>query len=102
MKINEITTKEMYKKINVEDLILVKKEESNVMTEAVFLCIRCDYKTHVKQEYPYTKQTPFECQNDVCGRKGPFKLLPEESVWKKIIHIEGYQVVDQENNGTEE
>ncbi len=46
-----------------------------------FRCIRCGDITYTpQQDERYIE--PFECQNDACGRKGAFKLIPEESEYE--------------------
>lgn len=48
-------------------------------------CQRCDHINYVPPENGKLVE-PFECENDVCGRKGPFKpLFPKElikPIWK--------------------
>jgi len=51
-------------------------------------CKRCNHTTHIPL-YDGKFMEPFECENDVCGRKGPFKpLFPKElikPIWKLPI-----------------
>lgn len=48
-------------------------------------CKRCDHTTYIPIDNGKIVE-PFECDNDVCGRKGPFKsLFPKElikPIWK--------------------
>lgn len=45
---------------------------------AAFKCQRCGHVTFVPQAEGMFIE-PFECESDVCGRKGPFKLLFDQS-----------------------
>jgi hypothetical protein len=51
-----------------------------------FKCLRCGSEDNFVPQSPGKFAEPFECQNDACGRKGPFKpLFPVElvkPVWK--------------------
>lgn len=55
-------------------------------------CLRCDFITYMPQD-PQNHDIfaePWECENEVCGRKGPFRLIPEKSTWvnKRKIRIQ--------------
>jgi replicative DNA helicase Mcm len=77
---------------HIEQLIMVSgiltraSEVKPKIVEAVFVCQRCGEVMPVKQ--PDTKiNQPSECYNPSCRRKGPFKLIIEESKfidWQKI------------------
>jgi len=45
---------------------------------AAFKCMRCEHVTYLPQEGNRFVE-PYECENEVCGRRGPFKLLSEMS-----------------------
>ncbi|MCE8424361.1 MAG: minichromosome maintenance protein MCM [Candidatus Methanoperedens sp.] len=64
--------------IAVAGLIRKATEVRPKILNAAFKCKRCDHVTFMPQgEGKFVE--PFECENDVCGRKGPFKLIHEES-----------------------
>lgn len=47
---------------------------------AAFECMRCGYTTYIIQaDNKYNE--PIECEGELCGRKGPFKLLHKESTF---------------------
>lgn len=46
--------------------------------EGAFRCVRCGDMTRLPQP-DERYQEPFECSNDSCGRRGPFKHIQEES-----------------------
>jgi len=54
---------------------------------AAYRCLYCEYITRVPQDDEKIIE-PLECENDICGRKGPFKLLLNKSEfvdYQKII-----------------
>ncbi len=53
-----------------------------------FKCQRCEQISLVQQSDNGKFIEPFECENDVCGRKGNFKLKHEESTWVDEQKIE--------------
>lgn len=67
------------KLIEVEGRIMSQSKVRPRFIRAAFKCRRCDAITYIDQNAGKWAE-PFECDNDVCGRKGPFELRPEESV----------------------
>lgn len=72
---------------NISRLVAVEGRLNKVgpvrskLIEGAFKCQRCGHVTRIAQpDERYIE--PFECGSDDCGRKGPFKLIPEELVWK--------------------
>lgn len=63
--------------IAVTGLVRKATEVRPRIVNAAFKCARCEDITYLPQEEHYVE--PFECDNEVCGRKGPFKLVREES-----------------------
>lgn len=49
---------------------------------AAYQCMRCGHVTKVEQlKYTDMRQEPYSgCENDTCGKKGPYKISEEESV----------------------
>ncbi|VVB96423.1 Minichromosome maintenance protein MCM [uncultured archaeon] len=80
LKVEEVNRIEYVKKlIEVEGRVVSQSEVRPAYRVAAFKCRRCEARTFIKQIPGYGLTEPFECDNDVCGRKGPFDLLPEES-----------------------
>jgi replicative DNA helicase Mcm len=76
--IRELRAEHIGKLILVSGMIRKATEVRPELMVAAFQCQRCAETTRVVQEEgKYTE--PFECGNDVCSRKGPFKLLQAES-----------------------
>lgn len=89
MTIRDIRNNDLNKYISITGVILRKTDVKFQIIEAVFKCKRCDYETHTIQP-PDKFVEPFECENEVCGRKGPFELLQTKSIWadKRKIRIQ--------------
>ncbi len=51
------------------------------LLSGAFKCRRCGYTSIISQSDNGKYTEPFECENDVCGRKGTFDLVKEESTW---------------------
>lgn len=72
--------------VAIDGIITRASEVKPQLIEAVFECQRCREKIVVLQEEgKYTP--PIQCTNPTCRRKGPFKLIVEESKfidWQKI------------------
>lgn len=78
LPIHKIGMEQANKLISIEGRITRIAPKYQKLVEGAFKCQRCGHVTPVSQEEgKYTE--PFECENDVCGRKGPFKLIHEES-----------------------
>jgi len=60
-------------------------------TITAFQCVRCEHITYVTQSFDSKLVQPEECENEVCGRNGPFRLLSQpETVFvdTQIITLE--------------
>lgn len=78
VQIRELRSDHINKFIAVTGLIRKATEVRPKIINAAFKCQRCGGTTFMPQgEGKFVE--PFECENDVCGRKGPFKLVHEES-----------------------
>jgi replicative DNA helicase Mcm len=78
IQIRELRSSNINKFIAVAGLIRKATEVRPKIINAAFKCQRCGDITFMPQaEGKFIE--PFECQSDACGRKGPFKLLHEQS-----------------------
>lgn len=78
IQIRELRSSNINKFIAVAGLIRKATEVRPKIVNAAFKCQRCGDVTFMPQaEGKFVE--PFECQSDACGRKGPFKLLHEQS-----------------------
>jgi replicative DNA helicase Mcm len=60
-------------------------------TITAFQCMRCEHITYVTQSFDSKLVEPKECESEVCGRNGPFRLLAQpETVFvnTQIITLE--------------
>ncbi len=78
IQIRELRSANINKFIAISGLIRKATEVRPKIINAAFKCQRCEHVTFVPQgEGKFVE--PYECENDVCGRKGPFKIVHEES-----------------------
>ncbi|MCX9010079.1 MAG: minichromosome maintenance protein MCM [Candidatus Methanoperedens sp.] len=78
IQIRELRSANINKFIAVSGLIRKATEVRPKVINAAFRCQRCEHVSMVPQgEGKFVE--PYECENEVCGRKGPFKLIHEES-----------------------
>ncbi|MEM3585968.1 MAG: minichromosome maintenance protein MCM [Candidatus Jordarchaeaceae archaeon] len=84
--LRKIRSQHIGRLIMVSGILTRASEVKPKIVEAIFVCQRCGEVMPVKQ--PDTKiNQPSECFNPACRRKGPFKLIIEESKfidWQKI------------------
>ncbi len=78
IQIRELRSANINKFIAIAGLIRKATEVRPKIVNAAFKCQRCEHVTFVPQgEGKFVE--PYECENDVCGRKGPFKIVHEDS-----------------------
>lgn len=66
------------KLVVMEGIVVRATQPTERIIIAQFKCQRCDHVTLIPQtDRRFTK--PFECENDGCGRKGPFHYMKDES-----------------------
>ena len=89
IRIRDIRHSSLNTFVSVSGVILRKTDVKFQIVEASFKCKRCDHTT-VVQELGMFFVEPFECENDVCGRKGPFKLVEKDCIWadKRKIRLQ--------------
>ncbi len=77
------------KLIEVEGRVMMQTDIRPRFYQAAFKCQRCGELNFIQQDGVYFAE-PFECQNNSCGRRGPFKLSYEdsESTDSQTIYIE--------------
>ncbi|MBN2488083.1 MAG: minichromosome maintenance protein MCM, partial [Methanosarcinaceae archaeon] len=80
ISIRDLRSKHLLAFIAIEGMIRKATEVRPKITNAAFLCMRCEHVTFL----PQTSQKfaePHECENETCGRKGPFKIVIEQSTF---------------------
>lgn len=98
MAIRDLRHKHIEKFVSVRGVILRKTEIKYKLTKAAFKCKRCEQVIYVFQPDGLLIE-PFECENDVCGRRGPFQLLPGKSEWVDKRKIRLQETFDQITEG---
>jgi len=78
IRVRDIRTEKINKLITVSGLVQKISEVWPRITIAKFECQRCGYITEL-QQLGQKFSEPLECENDMCGLKGPFKLLISDS-----------------------
>jgi replicative DNA helicase Mcm len=79
--IGELRSNHLGKLISIEGMVRKSTEVRPRVTKAAFQCLRCGYITYVEQN-SFKFEEPFAgCENETCGKKGPFKLRMEESTF---------------------
>ncbi|MDF1556739.1 MAG: minichromosome maintenance protein MCM [ANME-2 cluster archaeon] len=78
--IRQLRSDNISKLISVVGIIRKATEVRPKLTTAAFECQKCGHITNLPQSGSKFA-TPFECDNEQCGRQGPFKLLVKESTF---------------------
>ncbi len=92
--IRDLRHEHLEKLVSIKGTILRKTDVKFSILNAAFKCARCDHVTNILQTDGALVK-PFECENDVCGRKGPFKLLAGKSEWTDKRKIRLQETFDQ-------
>jgi len=79
--IRELRSKHLSRFVAIEGMIRKATEVRPRITKAAFQCLRCGHLTIVEQN-SFKFEEPFAgCENETCGKKGPFKILIEDSTF---------------------
>ena len=78
--IRDIRTDDITMLIAIDGMVSKATEVRPKLTIAAFECQKCGYITELPQNSGKFV-TPFECENEQCGRQGPFKLLEKQSTF---------------------
>jgi replicative DNA helicase Mcm len=80
ISVNNIGSEHISKLIRAEGRITKTAPAKTRIIEAAFQCRRCGEFTRIQQPASELFVEPFECDNDVCGRKGPFVHILSKSI----------------------
>ncbi len=80
VSVNNIGSEHISKLIRAEGRITKTAPAKTRILEAAFKCRRCGQFTRIPQPNSELFVEPFECDNDECGRKGPFVHILSKSV----------------------
>lgn len=78
--------------------IMRKSEVRFQLKEAAFKCKRCEHVNFLPQTDGRLME-PYECENEVCGRKGPFNLVVDQSIFADKRKIRVQESLDQVDGG---
>lgn len=81
IKIDRIGEEHTNKLISIEGRITQIAPQNQELIKGAFKCQKCGEITFLWQAGD-KRVDPFECENDVCLRKGAFKLLEKESIFE--------------------
>ncbi|MFQ6063121.1 MAG: hypothetical protein ACE5J9_08095, partial [Methanosarcinales archaeon] len=78
--IRDLRSYHINKLIAIDGLIRKATEVRPKILVAAFKCLRCGNISYIQQSSNLFIE-PYECEDSACGRKGPFKLIVEDSVF---------------------
>lgn len=87
LKMKDMRAQHLGQNVTVEGEVTKTWTQYPFLQKAVFMCQRCGHIHLVKQD-SFKLTEPLVCENETCGKKGPFKQLPEESVYIDAQEIE--------------
>jgi replicative DNA helicase Mcm len=76
--IRDLRSNHLLKFIAVEGMVRKATEVRPKITNAAFYCMRCETVNYIPQSGPKFVE-PGECEEESCGKRGPFKLLIDKS-----------------------
>jgi len=77
--IRDLRSNHLAKFIAIEGMIRRATDVRPRITKAAFKCMRCDTITYVEQPGNKLDEPYSGCENENCGKRGPFKLVMEQS-----------------------
>lgn len=90
LKMRDIRAKHLDKRIEIKGLVTKTEMQYGLYSKAAFECLRCGHVTFVEQTLGETLEKPFAgCENETCGKNGPFKINDEES---EIIDVQEIEI----------
>lgn len=82
IRIGDLRSKDLGKFVSIEGMIRKATEVRPKIIRAAFQCLRCGHITYVEQTNGSKFEEPFAgCEEETCGKKGPFKLVQTESTY---------------------
>ena len=79
IQIRDLRSNHLAKFIAVEGMIRRATDVRPRIMKAAFKCMRCDTITYVEQPGNKLDEPYSGCENENCGKRGPFKLVMEQS-----------------------
>lgn len=94
LKLKDMKAQYLGQRVTVEGTVNKTGTQYPFCTKAAFQCMRCGYMHFVKQESFKLEEPLAGCENETCGKKGPFKFLPENSTYIDAQEIEIFDYAD--------
>lgn len=91
-RIRELRSSDIGHLLAVEGQVLQASGVRPRLVSTCYECSRCGHVFYIDQVNPHKIAEPFECKNEACDRRGPFKRLLNRSrmVDSQIIKIQEY------------
>ncbi len=96
----ELRSKHLLKFVAIEGMIRKATEVRPKIINSAFLCMRCEHVTIVPQSGPKFTE-PHECENESCGKRGPFKILIEKSDFVDAQKLQAQESPENLKGGTQ-
>lgn len=93
LKLKDMSAKHIGKIVSVEGTVIKTDTQYPFLQKAAFQCQRCGHITLVEQNSLKTEE-PYVCEEETCGKKGPFNLIQEESTYIDAQEIEIFDYAD--------
>lgn len=93
--IRELNKNDINKLVCVDGFAKSVTDTKPRVTKAIFQCLRCGHINIVEQNNGLKCEEPFAgCENDTCGKKGPFKLIVDDSEFVDFQRIQLHESPD--------
>ena len=80
-QVEDIDTSHIGQFIAIEGRVSEQSKIEAKAKEVVFECMRCENKITMTQPFTGAFNAPVYCQDQTCGKKGPFKIIENETKW---------------------
>jgi Predicted ATPase involved in replication control, Cdc46/Mcm family len=86
--IRELGQRDIGKLVYLDGLVKSVSEKRSKITIAAFQCLRCGHVTLVEQNSSKLEEPFAGCENETCGKKGPFKLITVDSTFEDFQELQ--------------
>ena len=80
-QVEDIDTSSIGKFIAIEGRVSEQSKIEAKAKDVVFQCMRCENEITIAQPFTGTFNVPVYCQDQTCGKKGPFKIIENKTKW---------------------
>ena len=86
--IRELNGKDLNKLVCVEGFVKSSSDNNPAPIKAVFQCLRCGHENVIVYQRGQNIEEPLFCENETCGKKGPFKWLQDKFEYEDFQRIQ--------------